>query len=163
MTCMYRHTLVGSRNVDSPCLWNTEAEWFSKCLRQRVMLYTDILVNSMQISVVHIVHMTFQESSLFPSSCDWFSPLWDSLLPFKVLRAFAILWKETMRFVMSVCPSVRIEQLGSHWMNFHEIWYLNMYRKSLEKIQVSLKSDKHNGHFTWRPIHIFHHISLSSY
>jgi len=25
---------------------------------------------------------------------------------------------------MSVCPSVRMEQLGSHWAGFHEILYL---------------------------------------
>jgi len=36
--------------------------------------------------------------------------------------------KATISFVMSVClsvwSSVRMEQLGSHWTNFHEIWYL---------------------------------------
>jgi len=31
----------------------------------------------------------------------------------------------------------------------------------VEKIQFSLKSDKNNGHFTWRPTYIFDHISLS--
>jgi hypothetical protein len=50
----------------------------------------------------------------------------------------------------SVRPSARMEQLGSHWMDFHKI-----FRQSLEKIQVSLKSDKNNRRFTWRPIHIF--------
>ena len=41
---------------------------------------------------------------------------------------------------MSVCPSVRpsvhylMEQHGSHWTNFHEIWYLSIFRKSVEKI-----------------------------
>jgi hypothetical protein len=52
-------------------------------------------------------------------------------------------------------PSVRTEQLGSHWTDFHEIWYLRILRKSVKKIQVALKSDKNIGHFTWRPIHIF--------
>jgi hypothetical protein len=36
---------------------------------------------------------------------------------------------------MSVClsarPSVRIEWLGSHWTNFHEIWYLSTFGKNL--------------------------------
>jgi hypothetical protein len=44
-----------------------------------------------------------------------------------------------------VCPSVRVEQLGSHWKDFHEIGYLGFFRKSVEKIQVSLKSDKNNS------------------
>ena len=45
-----------------------------------------------------------------------------------------------------------MEKLGSHWTDFHEIWYLSIFfRKSLEKILVSLKSDKNNGYVTWRP------------
>jgi hypothetical protein len=51
------------------------------------------------------------------------------------------------RQLRHVCP-VRMEQLGSHWTDFHEILYLNIFRKSAEKIQVSLKSDKNNGYFT---------------
>jgi len=49
-----------------------------------------------------------------------------------------------------------MQQLGSHWRDFHEIWYVsNFLRKSVEKIQVSLKSHKNNRYFTCRPIHIF--------
>jgi len=39
---------------------------------------------------------------------------------------------------------------------------LSIFRKSVEKIQVSLKSDKNTGHFTWRTVCIFDHISFSS-
>jgi len=49
-----------------------------------------------------------------------------------ILGAFTKLWKEAISFVMSVYPSVRTEQLRSHWTDFHEI-------------QVSLKSDNNNG------------------
>jgi len=35
-------------------------------------------------------------------------------------------------------------------------------RKHVEKIKILLKSDKNNWCFTWRPIHIFDRISLSS-
>jgi len=48
-----------------------------------------------------------------------------------------------------------MEQLGSDWTDFHEIWYLRSFRKSVQKIEVSLRSDKNKGHFKWRPIHIF--------
>jgi hypothetical protein len=44
-----------------------------------------------------------------------------------------------------VCPSVRMEQLGSDWTDFYEIRYLGSFRKYVEKIQVSLRSDKNNG------------------
>jgi hypothetical protein len=35
-----------------------------------------------------------------------------------------------------VCPSVRVEQLGSHWTDFHEIWFLRTRRKPVEKIKI---------------------------
>ena len=48
-----------------------------------------------------------------------------------------------------------MEQLGSHWTDFREIWYLNIFRKYVEKVQVSLKFDKNNLYFIWRPMYIF--------
>jgi len=38
-----------------------------------------------------------------------------------------------------------------------------MFQKSIEKIQISLKSDKSNGYCTWWSVCICDHISLSSY
>jgi hypothetical protein len=56
------------------------------------------------------------------------------------LGSFAKLRKATLSFVMSVRPIVRMEQPGSHWADFYEIWYFSIFRKSVEKIEVSLKS-----------------------
>ena len=39
---------------------------------------------------------------------------------------------------LSIRLSVRMEQLGSHWTEFHKVWYLSNFRKSVEKIHVSL-------------------------
>ena len=39
-----------------------------------------------------------------------------------VLGALAKLRKTSTSFVMSVGPSVRMEQLGYHWRDFHEIY-----------------------------------------
>ena len=64
------------------------------------------------------------------------------------LGASAKLRKAIISFFM--CQSVRMGQLGSHRTDFHEIWYLNIFRKSVDKIQVSLKSDKNNGYITRR-------------
>ena len=47
------------------------------------------------------------------------------------LGAFAKLRKATISFVMSVCLSVRTEQIGSHWKNCHENSYLSIFRKSV--------------------------------
>ena len=40
-----------------------------------------------------------------------------------------------------------MEQLSSHWTDFHEILYLSSFQKSVKKFQVPLKYDKNNGHF----------------
>ena len=56
------------------------------------------------------------------------------------LGVFAKLPKVIISFIMSVCPSLR--QLCSNWMDFHEIWYVSIFKKSARKIQVSLKSDR---------------------
>jgi len=63
---------------------------------------------------------------------------------------------------LSVSPSVRTEQLGSYCRNVHEILYQSSFRKSVEKIRVSLKSDKNKRYFTLRPIYTFDHISVIS-
>jgi hypothetical protein len=65
-----------------------------------------------------------------------------------LLGAFTKLRKATVSLGMSVRPSLGMEQLSSHWMDFHEIQYLNTFRTSVKKIQVSLKSDDNNGYFT---------------
>jgi hypothetical protein len=69
------------------------------------------------------------------------------------LGTFAKLRKATINLVASfcsfVCSSVRMEQLGSHWTDFDEIWYLSFFRKSVDKIQIFLKSDMRNGYLTW--------------
>jgi hypothetical protein len=41
-------------------------------------------------------------------------------------------------------------------------WFLSIFLKSVEKIQVALKSDKNSGYFTWIPIQIFDNISFNS-
>ena len=56
----------------------------------------------------------------------------DKVLDF--LSALAKLRKATISLIMSVCPSVRTEQLGYNWMDFHlnlifEFFFENLSRK----------------------------------
>jgi len=51
-----------------------------------------------------------------------------------VLAAFAKLRNATISF-MSVCP---MEPLGSHWTNYHEIWYLSIFF-FLENLLIKFK------------------------
>jgi hypothetical protein len=52
-----------------------------------------------------------------------------------------------------------MEQVGSHWTDFHGILYSSIFRKSVEKIQVPLKSGKNNEYFTWCPVYICDNIA----
>jgi hypothetical protein len=59
--------------------------------------------------------------------------------------------------------SFRRRQLGSHWTNFHEMLYLSIFRKSVEKIQVSIKSDKNNGRALYIKtcVHLWRYLAQS--
>jgi hypothetical protein len=56
------------------------------------------------------------------------------VLRVQFLGTFAKLRKATITFVMSVRLSMRVEQLGSQRKDFHEIWYLIIFRKSVHNI-----------------------------
>jgi len=75
-----------------------------------------------------------------------------------LLGVFTKLQKVTINFS---CLSVHMEQLSSHWKEFNEIWS-SIFRKSVEKIQVSIHLGKNNGYFTWQTMYLFNHLSLSS-
>ena len=57
----------------------------------------------------------------------------------------------TVDFLMFVCPSVCNNSAPTEriFVKFY------IFRKSVDKIQVSLKSDKNNGYFTWRYMYIY--------
>jgi len=92
--------------------------------------------------------------SVFLQACG---VLWFLNLPYKsahlvrskkqspYLGAFAKLRKATVSSAISVhfsvYQSVRMQKLGSHWTEFHEIRYVGNFKKSVVLRQVSLKSD----------------------
>jgi len=45
----------------------------------------------------------------------------------------------------AIRPSIRMGKLGFHKTDFHEILYLSIFPKSVEKIQVRLKCGKNSG------------------
>jgi len=57
--------------------------------------------------------------------------------------------------------SVRMEQNDAHWTDFHGILHLCIFRKPVEKIQVSLKYDNNNGYFTWKLIFFLSYLAQS--
>jgi hypothetical protein len=64
-------------------------------------------------------------------------------------------WIRHVCLCLSVCP---MEQLGSHWIHFHGIWYLRIFWKCLENWGL-VKSNKNNGYFTWWRLYVYDIIS----
>ena len=60
--------------------------------------------------------------------------------------------KGRISFVMSVCPSERTEQLGAHWTEFHDSWYLNIIWTAVREIHVQRSCDSNTTvfHDDWR-------------
>jgi hypothetical protein len=81
---------------------------------------------------------------------------WLSLYWHPFIRRVLILTKKCLlpsscpSVCLSVCPSGRMYQRGSHWTDFRGIWYWGALWKSVEKFQYLVNS----GHFTWRPKYV---------
>jgi len=67
------------------------------------------------------------------------------------------------RLLASSCLSVRVQQIGSHWLDFHENWYLRIVRKYVEKIKFCLKSENNQGYFKLMRMYIYDISVISSY
>ena len=78
--------------------------------------------------------------------------------------AFAKLREATVSFIVSVRPFFRLSAwnnsvpTGRIFMKFD----ICVIFETMSRKLISLKSDNRSGYFTWRPINIFDHISLSS-
>ena len=73
----------------------------------------------------------------------------------RILGAFSKLQKAIISFVTSSCPSVHLSQwnnLAPTRQTFMKFEDLRIFRKSVEKTQVSLETNRNEGQFTWRPI-----------
>jgi hypothetical protein len=104
--------------------------------------------------------------SKFTSICFWAQTYFVTVCSsgFHFLSVFAKLRKAFISFVVSVRLAVHMEQIGLQEVDFHEIRYLSFFffRKSVEKIQVLLKSEKNIGYFTCRRFYINVNISQNS-
>jgi hypothetical protein len=101
-------------------------------------------------------------SSFHPSACNNLGPSYKNfhkIWYWRVIRRVREIAKKPV--LASLRLSIRTERLSSHWRIFMKS-FMSIFQKSVEKIQVSLQSDKNNGYFTRRPIYIVDHISLSS-
>ena len=89
--------------------------------------------------------------------CRTLLRLSQSAASFHTLFAIVKFPKATVNFVTTVRPSIRMEHLGSHWTDCHEIWCFEYF---LENLSTKFKLHLNLTRITWRLRHIFDHISL---
>jgi len=70
--------------------------------------------------------------------------------------------RQLCRVCTSAGLSVRVEQLGSRWMDFHEIWYLSIFWKVCQENLFYLNLTRMTGTLHPRLIYVFDRILLSS-
>jgi hypothetical protein len=101
------------------------------------VIYWDACLNA------HYTYSTICSVMRRWTSCAVLSALLCPLLPWRRAPKSA----ESVYYFPNVCQSVRMAQLHSKWTHCHKIWYLSIYRKSAEKIEVSVtkQCDKNNG------------------
>ena len=130
-----------------------------------------IMVNSKQIVKILFLCLPFawfratadgRVSTKFPTCIIDNFRVWLKVDTNWLLVRCVKLRKVTVSFVMSVCPSARTEQLGFHWTEFRDSWYLNIFRTSVKEIQVQRNSDKKHGSLIWWLVDIFFHFRSTS-
>ena len=78
------------------------------------------------------------------------------------LDAFSKLRKATISFVTSVRPS-EWNKLGSHWTDFHELWYLRIFLKICRENSSSIKTGQEQQVlYMETDVHFYHIISWIS-
>ena len=103
--------------------WKADA--YLHCLTAAKTVHS---IHSRKRTTRHCIEFIYATS--WSSCSNWYLPI--------LVGAFTKLRKATMSFIVSVRPSIRMEQLGSHWTGFHEIWYLSIFRKKKNSIKSKL-------------------------
>jgi hypothetical protein len=104
------------------------------------------------LNVININSCNYKYFSVIISSSKIINYTISPILIFFTLSCLKA-WSQNCDDCLSlVCPSVRMEQLGFHWREFHEISYLSIFRKSINKIKfqynlttitMNLDEDRH--------------------
>jgi hypothetical protein len=136
------------------------------CLLKRLLF----LHASLPPAVIFISFLGIQVLLLLTAFHLLFTTMFVPAHPF--FRVTAKLRKVTIGFVMVLRPcgrpsirptAVRMEQLVSHWTAFREILCWKVVIKSVDNIQVLLKSNTNSIdlYFTWRLTYIYIHLVTS--
>jgi len=80
------------------------------------------MVQSQRSSYLNIILFAFLMEIQHEVETELLSTCLHELLIFSCVQKIA----KSDSFVISIHPSIHMESPGSHWMDFHEIWYLSI-------------------------------------
>jgi hypothetical protein len=83
---------------------------------------------------IHSIHIAATALRMYSRPCN---RQFITYVSKSLLDAFTTSYRASFSFAISVCLclSVRMQHLGSHSKDFYWIWYMRIFRKSVEKIQ----------------------------
>jgi len=136
-------------------LYVTENIWRAEIFNYKMRFYREIALYFFKIFLLKL--RKFWNQDFYVDSRIWVGDvgfggcviiLWhtDSLVRtfccysccFVIFRRLHKMRRATVNFVMSVRLSTCMEQLSSYWTDFYEIWFLTIFEKYVEEIEVSL-------------------------
>ena len=146
MTLLWDYKQAHTQNF---LLGGWPSDVYNLCLISEVCYKNRVVSITVTWHCVQLHLYTYKCNHVFHYSLTHFKS--ESLILF--LGAFAELRNATISFVMSVRPHGRafLPLDGFSWNLIHDYFF----RKSMEKIEVSLMPDLNNGYFTWRPMIIY--------
>ena len=161
---------AGVPHITVSVIWNwpqlRNRPFFSNCLFVHFRsIYLFIKPNKYTKYHVRITVQTLLH--LDPQGCI-FMPKHVEVIHVRLLRTIVKLRQEALRFIMSGSTSVALSVFPHRTTRlktgqiFMKNWYSGIFRnkKTVQKTQVTLKSNKNNGYITWRPRYNFYYISL---
>jgi len=117
-------------------------------ITQSECVYCAVRTENLYVIQVNLVFKVLGGDFNVVFECRWlFCYKADNVYTVTFLGAF-VKWRQaTFSVFISVSPSDRMEQLGSHWRDFDENWYLSIFRQSFVKIQSDMKTYVYLGQY----------------
>ena len=129
------------------------------CRNDRSQLWGDYKVNLDRC--VTLCFLTLHDQLVIVSTTGYNIKEFYVLTPGVFLGAFAKLRQATIIFIASIRPSVRMEQLGSHWTDFYGSLFLSIFQKKCRENLSLIKIGKEYRFFLDKDQYTFLATSLS--
>jgi hypothetical protein len=125
------------------CIWNGARNRSRQSICTKLKLSTFAYIPYRSILLIDLRISRYQIQRSVPSPWAAKPEEWQQLF----LGTFSRLPKATISFITSVCPSVRMKQLGSYQKHLREMWYFIIFRNLSRKFKSYENMGRIRGNF----------------